>query len=284
MPNNNVCYVKNTPKLKFGNGNSKLSPNIATFSLPAGYTCPFAKECLSKANILTGKIIDGKHCQFRCFAASQECVYPNVRAQRWHNFNILKSYKTVEKMGELIQSSIPKGFEKVRIHVSGDYFSEAYFLAWLNVALNNPGILFYGYTKAIPHLVKYRKHIPTNFRLTASKGGTHDHLIKQYNLKFAEVVYSLDEAKDKGLAVDHDDGLAMYGDKSFALILHGMQGKGTFASKALSKLRKAGIGGYGEKGNRFQVASVPFKVIIDMGKGMKFVPKGITRKVSRKTR
>lgn len=273
----------NKSKLKFGNGNSKLSPSIATFSLPAGHTCPFAKECLSKANILTGKIVDGKHCQFRCFAASQECLYASVRAQRWYNFNLLRTAKTVEKMGSLIQSSIPRGFEKVRIHVSGDYFSEAYFVAWLNVALNNPGTLFYGYTKAIPHLVKYRKAMPENFRLTASKGGTHDHLIKQYKLKFAEVVFSLEDAKAKGLPIDHDDGLAMFSDKPFALLIHGTQPAGTPAAQAWVKVQQSGIGGYGEKKTRFQVAPTPFKVIVDMGKGMKFVPKG-GQKISQKTR
>lgn len=249
-------------KLKFGFGNSKISKSVATFSLPAGYSCPFAKECLSKANRLTGKLIDGKHCQFRCFAASQECTYSSVRKQRWYNFDLLKEKKTVEGMGQIIQSSIPRNIEIVRIHVSGDYFSETYFLAWLNVALNNPGMTFYGYTKALPHVIKYRKNIPSNFRLTASKGGTHDHLIKQYKLKSAEVVYSLDEAKDKGLRVDHDDGLAMYGDKSFALLIHGMQPAGSKASKAWQALIKSGVGGYNEKRSRFEIASIPFRLFI----------------------
>ena len=280
-----MADTTNNHNLKFGIGNAKLAPSIATFSLPAGHTCPFAKECLSKANIFTGKIIDGKHCQFRCFAASQECTYSSVRKQRWYNFNILKSAKTVEKMGNVIQSSIPKGMKTVRVHVSGDYYNETYFLAWLNVALNNPTILFYGYTKALPHLVKYKKYIPNNFRLTASKGGTHDHLIKKHNLKYAEVVFSVEEAQDKGLSIDHDDGLAMYSDKSFALLLHGTQPKDSEASKAWQKILKDGVGGYGEGKTRFQVASVPFKVMIDLGKGIKFVPnKTGNRKVSQKSR
>lgn len=258
----------NPDKLKFGFGNSKISKSIATFSLPAGYSCPFAKDCLSKANRLTGKIIDGKHCQFRCFAASQEALYPNVRKNRWHNFELLKKTKTVEKMGQLIQSSIPSNVEFVRIHVSGDYFSETYFLAWLNVALNNPGMTFYGYTKALPHAVKYRKDIPSNFRLTASKGGTHDHLIKQYKLKSAEVVFSVEEAQDKGLRIDHDDGLAMYGDKPFALLIHGTQPAGTQAAKAWQTLLKSGVGGYNEERARFQVAMSPFKIYIS---GQKYV-------------
>lgn len=93
--------------LNFGFGNSKLNYAITTFSLPAGHSCPFAKECLSKADKLTGKIIDGKHCEFRCFAATQEAVYPNVRIQRWHNFNLLKHSKTIDKLVLIIQNSLP---------------------------------------------------------------------------------------------------------------------------------------------------------------------------------
>ena len=35
-------------------------PKIYTISLPSGYTCPFAVDCLSKADRITGKITDGK--------------------------------------------------------------------------------------------------------------------------------------------------------------------------------------------------------------------------------
>lgn len=230
--------------LKFGQGNAKLSVAISTFSLPAGHSCPFAKECYSKANQLTGKIIDGQHCKFRCFAASQEALYPTVRKARWHNFNALLSSPSVRSKAELINNSLPDYNEKVRVHVSGDFYNEDYFLAWLNVAKNRPNNLFYGYTKALRFLVKYRKITPDNFRFTASKGGTHDLLIEEHNLKYAEVVFSVEEAERKGLEIDHDDSHAIQGNKSFALLLHGRQPKGTVAGEALNKLRRLNLGGY----------------------------------------
>jgi hypothetical protein len=248
-PHSRFTRVKSNRELdllSFGLGNAKLSKSIATFSLPAGHSCPFAKECLSKADRITGKLIDGKHCRFRCFAAANECTYPSVRASRWNNYDKLKGAASIEEMAKLIQKSLPKQIMMVRIHVSGDYFNEKYFLAWLNVALNNPLIVFYGYTKATPWIVKYKKFIPPNFRLTASKGGTCDNLIGKYNLKFAEVVFSIDEAKEKGLEIDHDDSHAYGQHHDFALLLHGTQPPGTEASKAWMKLLKAGIGGYGE--------------------------------------
>lgn len=273
--------IAHNPKLKLGIGNAKLSKKIGTFSLPAGHSCPFAKDCLSKANRLTGKIIDGKHCRFRCFAASQEAVYPTLRQARWHNFDLLREAGTSYNMVKLIQKSLSE-LDFYRVHVSGDYWKESYFLAWLNVAYNNPTKTFYGYTKATPFLAKYRSHLPPNFRFTASKGGTCDNLIAKHNLKSAEVVFSVNEAESKGLEIDHDDSYAIGGTKSFALLLHGTQPPGTEASKAWVKLMRDGMGGYGDN-NTFRKASIAipepvmYITLNQQGriqnKGFNFVPK-----------
>ncbi len=260
-------------KLNFGLGNAKLSKAIATFSLPAGYSCCFAKDCLSKADRNTGKLTDSDTCKFRCFAASQECAYPSVRNARWNNFEMLKKAGSIEFMGKLIQKSLPYGLNIVRVHVSGDFFNEKYFLAWLNVAMNNPLVVFYGYTKATPFLVKYADYIPTNFRFTASKGGTNDNLIDKHDLKYAEVVFSNEEAHEKNLLIDHDDSLAFNSDKSFALLLHGMQPSNTPANKALNALRKQGIGGYGKSSiSRKVVFERKMKVYVSLRNGKVFIP------------
>ena len=119
--------------LSFGKGNAKLGEEIATFSIPAGWTCPGASQCLARANRETGVIQDGSNQAFRCFAASAEAAFPSVRKSRWNNFEKLKGLST-EQMVALIVGSLPKA-KTVRIHVSGDFFSEAYFLAWLEVAI-----------------------------------------------------------------------------------------------------------------------------------------------------
>lgn len=244
-----------TDKIAFGIGNAKLSKSIATFSLPAGHACPFAKECFSKSDLLTGRITDGQHCRFRCFAATNEARATSVRKQRWHNFNLLRDSRTEAKIGNVIQRSLPHGMDKVRVHVSGDFFSERYFVAWVNVALNNPLVTFYGYTKALPFWVKYLNDIPNNFRFTASRGGTHDHLIEEYKLRSAEVVFSPEEAAAKGLEIDHDDSHAIAADgMSFALLIHGTQPPGTEASKAWVKIMNSGIGGYGSNSSDYRKA------------------------------
>jgi hypothetical protein len=228
--------------LSFGKGNAKLGKFIATFSLPAGYACPGASQCLAKANRETGVLTDGPNALFRCFSASSEALFPSVRLQRWKNFEALKSQSSAI-MAHLIKSSLPSE-SIIRIHVSGDFFSQDYFDAWLNVAKNTPEKTFYAYTKSINFWVARLPDIPTNFKLNASVGGKYDGLITEHNLKSAIVVFTEQQAKDLNLEIDHDDTHAYQEDKSFALLLHGTQAKGSQASKALSTLRSQGKGGY----------------------------------------
>jgi len=231
-------------KLTFGQGNSKLDRFTDTFSLPAGWTCPGAKYCLSQCNRTTGKLQDGKDCQFRCSAAFAETLYKNVRVSRWYNLDLLKTCKSVKTTAELIGTSLPSGAIKVRPGVSGDFYNQSYFDAWMNVAREYPNTLFYAYTKSIPFWLKRKNSIPKNFVLTASYGGKFDALIRPNNLKYAMVVYSVQEAKALGLEIDHDDSHAFSGKKSFALLLHSMQPAGTEACEAYTELKRQGIAGY----------------------------------------
>jgi hypothetical protein len=237
--------------LKFGNPNAKLkkmlkklSLKLKTFTLPAGHSCPAANECLSRADRITGKIKDGPNTLFRCFAASAEAVYPSLRKMVWHNFGLLKDSLVdgVDACADLICESLPKKFDILRVHVGGDYFSKNYLQAWIEVAKRNPDKLFYSYSKSLHFFKEFA--LPENLVLTASRGGKHDDMIELHGWKEALVVYSEQEAIDKGLEIDHDDTHAAFGKDNFALLIHGTQPKGSVASKALQVLRKAGKGGY----------------------------------------
>jgi hypothetical protein len=219
-------------------------PSVYTFNLPSGYTCPSALDCLSKANRTTGKITDGKAAQFRCFSATTEAWSATTRAQRWHNFDILRHIdpKYASDMWTTIHNSLPEKVDICRVHVGGDFFNQRYFDAWMAVARVNPETLFYAYTKSLPYWVKrLGGNIPTNFVLTASRGGRYDYLIDQYNLKVAEVVFSLEEAEEKGLPIDHDEYYAINNAGNFALLIHGTQPKGTDAAKAIQNLKAQGV-------------------------------------------
>jgi hypothetical protein len=235
------------PLLKFNfGGNAKLSKEIVTFSLPSGYSCPGAKDCLAKADRETGKIIDGKHQKFRCFSAVSE-TRPAVRLQRWHNYSLLKQAKTKEGMEELIIESFPRGAKILRLHVGGDFFSQAYFDAWAAVAKRFYHCIIYAYTKSVHYVKAHKDKLPDNFRITLSKGGKYDHLIEESDLEddvqygIAEVLGHPEEAEALELEVDHDDSHAIAGKQHFALLLHSMQPAGSKAAEKVKRMRKEGV-------------------------------------------
>lgn len=228
--------------LKFGKGNAKLNKTIYTFSLPAGRTCPGANKCKSMAVEVDDslQIKDGRNTRFRCFAASAEVLYRRTYEARKHNLDKLKEAKSKKRMVALINSSLPKKAKYIRLHVSGDFYSQTYFDAWCEVARGHPDITFYAYTKSIPFWVKRINVVPHNLILTASLGSKYDNLIRSESLRYAKVVFSEEEAEKFGLSIDHDDSHAIKHGKSFALLLHGVQPMGTKAAKA-----KAALGGKG---------------------------------------
>jgi len=248
--------------LKFSNANAKTQalandPELATYltdkrkiyslDLLSGWSCPHARNCLSKAVVQDNgkrKIKDGKYTEFRCFSASQEVQYTNVYNSRKHNFDLLRK-ENHEGMFNLINGSLPENAGIVRIHVAGDFFSLPYMHAWYEVAMLNPNVLFYAYTKSLRFWVGGISELPIlhNFVLTASYGGTHDHMINEFNLRSTKVVFSEAEAVELGLEIDHDDSHAAkpsLRDKDFSLLIHGTQPKGSEAAVALKKLKGKG--------------------------------------------
>jgi hypothetical protein len=157
-----------------------------------------------------------------------------------------------QKLATLLDRSIPAGAKYIRVHATGgDFLSESYMQAWMDVAALYPEVIFYGYTKALPYFLQLRDKFPDNLRLTPSRGGSHDFFIDQENLFEARVVYHPDEADELGWPIDHDDSHAMKADHSFCLLIHGVQPKGGKAADALKLLRKQNIQyGYAGRNNR----------------------------------
>lgn len=218
---------------------------VYSFDLLSGQTCPFAKLCRSKVKLVDNKrkIVDGPHTQFRCFSASQEATFTNVFELRKHNTEILTAMNNEREIFDALNSALPKNAGVVRIHVAGDFFNQEYFDAWVMVAINNPNVLFYAYTKSLRYWIRRMKIIPANMILTASYGGSEDALIEAYNLRKAVVVYSEQAAAELGLEIDHTDEHAANPetyDKDFALLLHGIQPANSEAAAAIRELKQSG--------------------------------------------
>jgi hypothetical protein len=157
-------------RLSFAFGNKKLPKQTLIFSLPAVSTCPgaFAQGCgLMRSGVEMG----------HCYALKAQRMYPSVKVSRGRNLDATKWDGFIGLAAAAIGEAIARrGITKVRIHESGDFYSQAYFEAWSLIARMFPGVTFYAYTKSIRLDFSSR---PANFVLLLSddKGiwtGDHD--------------------------------------------------------------------------------------------------------------
>lgn len=112
-------------KLFISNGNAKLKCNI--FDIPAIKTC---KSCME--------------CHKYCYARKAEKIYPAVLPCRQRNLDATKqsNFKT-----EMISLLGKKRSNIVRLHSSGDFYSNDYIKNWFTIMESLPDKKFYAYTK-----------------------------------------------------------------------------------------------------------------------------------------
>ena len=178
---------------------------VYEWNLPSGFSCPFALECLVKVDRVSGKF-DNKSKAYRCYSAMQE-RFPAVRNHRWANFDFLREGGV---------PTLPKKAKAVRIHMSGDFYSQAYFDLWLKICRDNPTVEFWAYTKSLKYWVNRLQNIPKNLTLTASRGGKNDELIDLHSLKNVEIIKS--EAEANGRPIDTCDDQARKPNVNFCLL------------------------------------------------------------------
>lgn len=212
---------------------------IVSFDLPAGWTCPAALECLSRADRKTGKITDGPHSIIRCYAATNEAWAVSSRNMRWRNFDALVACgsRNVKGMADLLTKHLPKAVRYVRVHSSGDFFSKTYFKAWVLVAERHPDVIFYAYTKRAD-ILPLKSTLPANLRITVSHGGRYDDMALDYPRAY--VCWSHDAVLPERVPIIDDETselFAIANTQSFGLMLHGTQPKGSLASQALKAIK-----------------------------------------------
>jgi len=113
---------------RMATGNMKLH-NILIFDLPAIETCLNCSDCKAK-----------------CYAMKAQRLYHDVRIYRKTNLELFKIDK--ELLKELIVSQIQNSkVGSVRLHSSGDFFSQDYIDFWCDIIGMFKDIKFYAYTK-----------------------------------------------------------------------------------------------------------------------------------------
>ena len=116
-------------------GNQKLDRRVLIFNLPPIKSCP-----------------NNKSCKDTCYAVPFYRQYPDVWERYDANFEMAKtdlgrlSRYIVRQIREKKESRA--GLVAVRVHSSGDFFSQDYLNMWATIARELPDVKFYAYTKA----------------------------------------------------------------------------------------------------------------------------------------
>ena len=175
-------------------------------------------------------------CKDYCYARNGTYLFPQVRAAHLRNLSMVLDHIDEwkeEMIGELGRKKfrpsgecrLPHlideleldtwcdwwaraGGSAVRIHDSGDFFSDEYLKAWIYIARQVPDVLFYAYTKEVSRTKRVlADDSPSNFRVIFSLGGVEDHLIDLDNDRHAEVFHDLTQLEAAGYTDQEESDL-----------------------------------------------------------------------------
>ncbi|GAA4626850.1 hypothetical protein GCM10023196_036780 [Actinoallomurus vinaceus] len=155
-------------------------------------------------------------CAQVCYARQGTYRFPSVQARHLANLEYvladLDGWRR-QMTDELHEMRFQGGDAWVRIHDSGDFFSDEYLLAWLRVMASARHVRFYAYTKEIARFKKLvEPDPPKTFRWVYSLGGTEDHLVDLEADRVADVFPDAESIEAAGWhSQDRSDLLAVYG-------------------------------------------------------------------------
>jgi hypothetical protein len=226
-----------TKRYLLTNGNTELAADgIFTWSLPA----------------LAAKLTNGKNflvcpsagvCSNLCYARAGTYNFSNVK--RAHTANLELILDTPLEWKNRINNELKlkrySGGKSVRIHDSGDFFSDSYFELWIDIAKENPHVFFYAYTKEVTMVKRYE--LPENFVIIFSMGGTQDHLVDKENDRHADVFPSMEALIEAGYTDQEDSDLlaATLPTNKIGIVVNNIshlkkrQGNETFSSLQIKK-------------------------------------------------
>jgi hypothetical protein len=205
--------------LRWSFGNHKLKKTrTVSFNLPAwrsadGFTvCRRAGACITL-----------------CYARQERFLWPGPKAARETNLAIVRaSIPLFEQLAIADLAHIKQRI--IRVHDSGDFFSQEYLDSWFRIAARYPRKRFYCYTKALD--LDWRGR-PANWRRVQSYGGTLDRLINP-NESHTRIFASHAERKAAGYCDGTaTDRPAFEGQHRIGLVYHGAK---TFRPEVLIRL------------------------------------------------
>jgi hypothetical protein len=154
-------------------GNAKLAKTtgdgeykVLSFGLPADMD--FTNSDGETVNTCPG----AASCRAVCYAKQGRYAMESVARPRRNNLE--ESMK--DSFVDSVLSALARkpSYNVVRVHDSGDYYSQEYFDKWVAIASARPDVIFYSYTKN--HRLDMSNR-PSNLRIVRSLGGRWDRLV-----------------------------------------------------------------------------------------------------------
>lgn len=161
--------------------NGKQAAIANTFGLPAGksYSCPGATSV----------------CESVCYAGRLEKVFPTVKKNLLHNWDLLKDADNdtmVDLLNEMINDFKKDCIKRdapmlFRIHWDGDFFNDTYTYAWKTVIDTHPDIQFWVYTrvKSAALMLKGINNLSLYYSTDSENKNTGVELKKDHGIRLA---------------------------------------------------------------------------------------------------
>jgi len=213
-------------KAKWVEGNAKLLKSSKGKYRVLGFGIP-ADHNFVHAGVQMNTCPKALACKAVCYAKQGRYVMDNVVKARKHNLRMSLRPTFVRHMiADLNQMVVRskvcrKPYNVVRLHDSGDFYSQEYLNAWATIAATFPHVIFYAYTKSL-HLSF--DNVPANLRITQSVGGRHDNLV-QLGSSHSRI-FSSHAARKRAGYIDGNlsDIPAIQGKVKIGLVYHGNRG------------------------------------------------------------
>jgi hypothetical protein len=174
-------------------------------------------------------------------------MFPQARAAHERNLLLVIDHLPVweQRMTRELRHPRYRG-RHVRIHDSGDFFSDDYLLAWLRIIRASPWATFYAYTKEVSRFKRLvEPESPANFQWIYSLGGKEDHLIDRAHDRHADVFPTRQAAEAAGYpSQESSDLFAIYSPTHVGIVANNIpqfrrkQGNETFGQLQAARARR----------------------------------------------
>ena len=145
-------------------GNLKMD-NTLIFNLPAKTTCPGSTEL----------------CRGKCYACKNQ-RFANVVASREQNLEASKGSEFVDAVVSFVTKYFGNESGFLRVHESGDFYSQEYLDKWLEIARRLPNVKFLAFTKS--YMLDFSK-VPDNFKMIYSVFPDTKYIVNELPIAYA---------------------------------------------------------------------------------------------------